>query len=51
MESHHLVMLSGQWSSANGDIKYLLCHVKWQKHVIEASSNFIVAIGIVVVEI
>lgn len=28
------------WSSANGDIKYLICHVTSQNHVIEVSCSF-----------
>ena len=62
--SHHLAMFGGHWSSASGDIKYLICHVTSQNHVIERSSNFmsessswhvttlpsLVPIGIVAVE-
>ena len=63
MVSHHLAMF-GYWSSATGDMKYLLCHVTSQNPVIEGSNRFmsgssswhvttlpsLVAIGIVVVE-
>ena len=34
-DSHHLAMFCDHWSTANGDIKYLLCHMTSQKHVIE----------------
>ena len=34
-------MFGGQWSSASGDIKYLICHVISQNHVIEGLSNFL----------
>ena len=33
-------MLSGHWSSASGDIKYLTYHVTLQNHVIKESSNY-----------
>ena len=63
--SYRLAMFGGHWSSVSGDIKYLICHVISQKHVIEGSSNFmseasswyimtlpsLVATDIVVVEI
>ena len=38
--SHHLAINGGDWSSASGDIKYLICHVSLQNHVINVSSNF-----------
>ena len=40
MKSHCFAMFRGYWSSASGDIKYLICHVISQKHVIEGSSNY-----------
>ena len=40
MVSHHFAMFGGYWSSAGGDIKYLICHVTSQKHVVEGSCNF-----------
>ena len=63
--SYHLAMFCGHWSSASGDIKYLICHVTSQSHVIEGSSSSVswnlswyvnilpnmVAISILVVEI
>ena len=62
--SQHLAMFGGHWSSASRDIKYLICHMNLQNHVIEGSSNFmsgssswyisilpsVVALRIVVVE-
>ena len=30
----------GYWSCSIGDIKYLICHVTSQNHVIEGSFNF-----------
>ena len=33
-------MLSGDWSSASGDMKYLICQVTSQKLVKERSRNF-----------
>ena len=38
--SHHLAQLGAHWSSVSRDIKYLLCHVTLQNHVIEGSFNF-----------
>ena len=63
--NHHLAMFGGVWSSAHGDIKYLIFHVIPQNQVIEGSSNFmrgsflcyvttlpsLVAIGMILVEI
>ena len=40
MVTHHFAMFGGHWSSANGDVKYLICHVTSQNHVIGGSSNF-----------
>ena len=65
MVSHHLAVFGDHWSSANGNIKYLMFHVISQNHLIEGSCKFInetsllyvitmpslVAIGIVVIEI
>ena len=62
---HHFPMFDGHWSIASRDIKYLICHMTSQNHVILGSSNFmsgrfslhvtilpsLVAIGIVLVEI
>ena len=39
--SHHLVMFSSYWSSANVDIMYLICQVTLQDHMIEGSFDFI----------
>ena len=58
-------MFGSHWSSASGDIKYLICHVNLQNHVIEGLCDLLsgcsswcvtnlsslVAKGIVVVEI
>ena len=41
MESFHSVMFGSNSSNVSGDIKYLICQVTSQKHVIEGSSNFI----------
>ena len=41
MVSHYLAIFDDHWSSAGGDIKYLTCHVTFQNHVVEGSSNFI----------
>ena len=64
--SHQLAMFGDHWSSASGDIKYLIRQVTSQKHEIEGSSNFmssssswyvtttlqsLVTIGIIEVEI
>ena len=38
--NHHLAIIGGDWSSASGDIKYLICHVSLQNYVINVSSNF-----------
>ena len=38
--SNHLAMFGGHQSSANEYIKYLICHVTSQNHVIEGSCNF-----------
>ena len=35
MVSHHLAMFGGQWYNVSGDVKYLMCHVNSQNHVIE----------------
>ena len=40
MVNHHFAIFGGHWSSANGDVKYLICHVTSQNHVIGGSSNF-----------
>ena len=32
-------MFCSYWFSASGDIKYLMCHVTSQNHVIKGSSN------------
>ena len=37
---HHLDMLSEDWSSESGYIKFLICHVTSQKRIKEGSSNF-----------
>ena len=29
----HLAMFGGNWSSASGDIKYLICHMNSQNHL------------------
>ena len=64
MVSHHLAMFCDHWSSASGNIKYLIFHVTSQNHLIEGSCKFmketsllyvtampsLVAIGIVVIE-
>ena len=34
-------MFGSDWSSACKDIKYLICHVTSQNHVIDGSSNFV----------
>ena len=34
-------MFGGYWSSARGDIKYLIYRVTSQNHVIEVSCNFV----------
>ena len=34
-------MFGGHWSSASGDIKYLIYRVTLQNHVIEVSCNFV----------
>ena len=39
MVSHHFAVFDNHWSTANGDIKYLTCHVISQNHMIEVSSN------------
>ena len=63
--SHHLARFGGHWSSASEDIKFLICNVTLQDHMIQGSSNFmsvssswyiitlpdLMAIGIVVVDI
>ena len=65
MVSHHLAMFGNLWSVTNEDLKYLICHVTSQNHMIEGSVNFMsgrsssyvttlprfLAIGIVVAEI
>ena len=65
MVSHHLAMFGDHWSSASGNIKYLIFHVTSQNHLIEGSCKFmnetsllyvttmpsLVTIGIVVIEI
>ena len=33
--------VGGNWAGASGDIKYLICHMTSQNHVIEGSINFI----------
>ena len=38
--SYHLDMFGDHGSSASRDIKYFICHVTLQKHVIEGSCNF-----------
>ena len=40
-KSHPISMFSGHWSSTNGDIKYLICHVTSHNNVIEKSCNFL----------
>ena len=61
----HLAMFGSHWSSTSEDIKYLICYVTSQNHLIEGSCNFmsvssschvttlpcLVALGIVLVEI
>ena len=37
----HLATFGGHWSSASGDIKYLICKATSQDHVIEQSSEVI----------
>ena len=65
MVSCHLAMLGDHWSSASGNIKYLIFRVTFQNHLIEVSCKFmnktsllyvttmpsLVAIDIVVIEI
>ena len=65
LQSHYLPMLGDHQSGASGDMKYEICRVSSQNHVIEESCNYLsgcsswyittlpslVAIGIVVVEI
>ena len=55
MVSQPLAMFGGHWSSATGDIKYLMCHVISQNLVIEGSGNFMswssIWVGTIVVEI
>ena len=65
MVSHHLAMFGDHWSSANGNIKYLIFHVTSQNRLIERSCKFmnktallyvtimpsLVAMDIVVIEI
>ena len=41
MVSHDLAKFHGYWASASGDIKYVICQVTSQNHVIERSCNFI----------
>ena len=36
----HYFAFGGDWSSASGDIKYLICHLASQNHVIEGPSSF-----------
>ena len=64
MVSHLLAMFGDHWSSASGNIKYLVFHVTSQNHLIEGSCKFMIetsllyvtvmsslmAIGIVVTE-
>ena len=40
MLSHHLAMFRDHWSSASGNIKYLIFHVTSQNHLIEGSCKF-----------
>ena len=65
MVSHHLAMFGDHWSSASGNIKYLIFHVTSQNHLIEGSCKFmnetsllyvttmpsLVTIGIVVISL
>ena len=37
---HHIDMLSEDWSSESGYIKFLICHLTSQKRIKEVSSNF-----------
>ena len=37
--SHHFTIFGGHWPSAKGDIKYLICHMTLQDHVIEGSRD------------
>ena len=39
--SYDNAMFGGYWSSASGDIRYLICHVTSQNHVIKGLSNFV----------
>ena len=64
MIGYHLVIFGGHWSSASGNITYLICYTTLQARIIEGSCNFVresstlyvttllylVGIGIVVVE-
>ena len=64
MVSHLLAMFGDHWSSASGNIKYLVFHATSQNHLIEGSCKFMIetsflyvtvmsslmAIGIVVTE-
>ena len=40
MVSHHLIMFGGHWSNASGNMKYLICHMTSQNHVIEGERKF-----------
>ena len=65
MVSHHLAMFGDHWSSASGNIKYLIFHLTSKNHLIEGSCKFLnktslqyvttvpnlVAVDIVVIEI
>ena len=38
--SRHLAMFGCHWYSGSGDIKYLMCQVTSQNHIIEGSREF-----------
>ena len=63
--SHHFAIFGGHWSSASGEIAFLICHMSSQDHMIKGSCDFMgensslyaiplpnaVAVGIMVAEI
>ena len=40
MVNRHLVMFGSHWSNASRNMKYLICHVTSQNHLIEGSITF-----------
>ena len=37
---HYLHMFGGHWSNASEEMKYLICHMTSENHVIEGSISF-----------